>query len=285
MNFVDWPTVVETFRGKRVAIVGSGPGSLENAPGLVDGYDVVVRVNNYKTGSAQGHRCDVYYSFFGTSIKKSRDALLADGVKLCISKLPNGAPIDSAWHKANGKTAGIDYRYVYRNRAAWWPCPVYVPDNERFLAKFDLLGQHQPTTGFAAILDVLACEPAEVFLTGFDMFTSGVHNVDEKWKPGNPDDPHGHRPDLELQWLRENSDRITADARLTALLDPSIGRLNGITDKERTALSLAAALWNVLIEMGEHSESDMQEHQRDIHDIQHRVMARVARRLNPDFFR
>jgi hypothetical protein len=218
LRFVPFSDAAARLRGKDVAVVGSGPGSLSNVPGFVDSHDVVVRVNNYKTGDAQGYRCDVFYSFFGTSIKKSREDLMRDGVTLCMSKLPNSQPIDSEWHRARGKLAGIDYRYIYINRASWWFCDTFVPDDSHFLEKFSLLGQHQPTTGFAAILDVLACEPKSVFLTGFDGFTSGVHNVDEKWKPGDPSDPICHRPDLELAWLRANAQRLSFDETLAALL-------------------------------------------------------------------
>ncbi len=217
-RFVSFEEVAERFCSKRVAIVGSGPGCAENEPGFVDGHDLVVRVNNWKIGVAQGRRADVHYSFFGTSIRKSAYDLHCAGVTLCMCKLPNSHPIDSEWHRARGKMVGIDYRYIYTNRAAWWPCPVFVPDDARFLAKFNLLGRHQPTTGFAAILDVLECEPTSVYLTGFDGFTSQIHNVDEPWREKNTDDPIGHRPDLELAWLKANKHRLTFDKTLAALL-------------------------------------------------------------------
>lgn len=219
MRFVSFEEVAERFRGKRVAIVGSGPGCLDNKPGFVDRHDVVVRVNNHKIGGAQGFRTDVHYAFFGTSIRKTREELIGEGVKLVMCKLPNSQPIDSDWHRARGKLAGIDYTYIYRNRAAFWFCDTFIPDDAQFLAKFNLLGQHQPTTGFAAILDVLECEPASVYLTGFDGFTSGVHNVDEPWRAKNTDDPICHRPDLELAWLKANKDRLTFDKRLSEILE------------------------------------------------------------------
>lgn len=218
MRFVSFCDVRPVFEGRKVAIVGSGPGSLANVPGFVDGHDVVVRVNNFKTGPAQGFRTDVHYSFYGTSIRKDRDELIRGGVKLCMAKCPNSKPIESEWHERMGKQVGIDFRYIYRNRAAWWFCDTFVPDDEHFLASFNLLERHIPTTGFAAILDVLACAPASLFLTGFDGFSSGVHNVDEAWKPGNPQDPICHRPDLELAWIRANAHRMTFDNLLSAVL-------------------------------------------------------------------
>lgn len=220
MKRAAWDDVAKVFAGRAVAIVGSGPGCAENEPGFVDGHDVVVRVQNYKTGPGQGFRCDVHYSFYGTSVKTTAAQLLADGCRLCMCKLPDSQPIESEWHRARGKLAGIDYRYIYRQRAAWWPCDVFVPDDARFLEKFNTLGRHQPTTGFSAILDVLACAPRALYLTGFDGFASGLHNVDERWKPGDPGDPICHRPDLELAWLKQNATRypVTFDQRLATLL-------------------------------------------------------------------
>ena len=205
MPFVTYEHAAGYFRGKSVALVGSAPSVLGNDPGLVDSYDVVCRVNNYKLGTPQGERTDVHYSFYGTSIRNTRADLIRDGVKLCWCKCPNAKPIESAWHERNGKQAGIDFRYIYRNRARWWFCDTYVPDAASFLAKFELLDGHIPTTGFAAILDLLSCAPQHLYLTGFDFFTSGLHNVNERWRDGDPRDPIGHRPGVEAQWLANNA--------------------------------------------------------------------------------
>ncbi len=207
MRFIERFEVAERFRGRTVAIVGSAPSSLANPPTLVDSHDIVVRVNNYKTGDAQGHRCDVHYAFYGTSIRKTIPDLKNDGVTLCMCKCPNSKPIESPWHEASGKQAGIDYRYIYRNRQPWWFTDTYIPSDETFLKKFELLGKHQPTTGFAAILDIIEFNPTYIFLTGFDFFTSGMHNVDEPWREKNLDDPIRHRPDLELDWIARNYSR------------------------------------------------------------------------------
>lgn len=221
-RFVTFAHVAERFMGKTVAIVGSAPSVLDNAPGFIDSHDVVLRINNYKCiDERTGFRCDVHYSFFGTSIRKTSDELKRDGVKLCMCKLPDSQPIDSAWHRARGKMAGIDYRYIYRNRAAWWFCDTFVPGDRMFLEKFELLDRHQPTTGFSAILDVVACYPARAYLTGFDFFTSGLHNVDEPWREKNKGaDPICHRPDLEMAWIAQNMDRhpMTFDVKMASLL-------------------------------------------------------------------
>ena len=220
MRFVSFSEAAEYIRGKSVAVVGSAPSVLDNSPGMIDSHDVVVRANNYKTGPAAGHRCDVHYSFYGTSIRKTRDELAGDGVKLCMNKCPDSKPIECEWHERMGKQIGIDFRYIYEYRKAFWFCDTFVPDDARFLRSFELLGRHIPSTGFAAILDVLDCEPSSVYLTGFDFFGSGLHNVNERWKPGNPADPIGHSPAREAAALVKLAQQrvLALDARLAEIV-------------------------------------------------------------------
>lgn len=226
-RFVTREQVAERFKGKTVAIVGSAPSVLKNAPGVIDSHDIVVRVNNYKLiGEATGKRTDVHYSFYGTSIRVPREQLQRDGVTLCMSKLPDARPIECDWHKDRGKEAGIDYRYIYRNRASWWFCDTYIPTSEVFLDKFELLGRHQPTTGFAAILDLFSFECARLYLTGFDFFASQLHNVNEPWPVGkNQDDPIRHMPELEAKWvgkfLKQYPSLFTADDELRQIFERS----------------------------------------------------------------
>ena len=218
MRFIGKSDVRARLEGRRVCIVGSGPGVLDNAPGFIDGHDVVVRVNNYKLSAATGRRTDVHYSFYGNSIRTTAAELKRDGVTLCMCKCPNAQAIQSEWHRRHGKMPGVDVRWIYLKRALFWFCDTYVPDVAAFLSHFALLGNHVPTTGFAAILDVLSCEPAELYLTGFDFFRSGVHNVDERWSEKNTEDPIGHVPERELAWLAgqlPNLPHVSCDARLT----------------------------------------------------------------------
>ncbi|MBC7907039.1 MAG: hypothetical protein H7Y60_09880 [Rhodospirillaceae bacterium] len=60
--------------------------------------------------------------------------------------------------------------------------------------------------------------------------------------------------------------------------------MTALTTKEQRAIELTAQLWNVLVELGGHHPADMAETARDIHNIQNRVMARVACRAHPDLF-
>lgn len=225
MRFVSFADVADKMRGRSVAVVGSGPSSLSNEPGLVDSHEVVVRVNNYKLGASQGSRTDIHYSFYGSSIRKSAEELKRDGVSMCLCKCPDSKPLRSAWHEQMRKMEGIDFRYIYARRKGFWFCDTFIPDDERFLRKFRMLGERIPTTGFCALIDVLDCDPAHVFVTGFDFFSSGIHNVDEKWRPGNPHDPIGHAPERELQWLASNAGSypLVYDAVLESLVKEKRG--------------------------------------------------------------
>jgi hypothetical protein len=218
MAFCSREKVAEYFAGKSVAIVGSGPGCLNNEHGFIDSHDVVVRVNNYRTSDGTGYRTDVFYSFHGSSIKKSVDELKEDGVRLVMCKCPDSKFMDSEWHRRMGKPHGVDFRYIYELRRNWWFCDTYVPSTEEFVASFDLLNQHIPSTGFSAILAALSFDPKSVYLTGFDFFRSRVHNVSEPWRPGNPDDPIGHAPERERDWIKDNASRMTFDTTLRRIL-------------------------------------------------------------------
>jgi hypothetical protein len=215
--FCDKERVQEMLQDKIVAIVGSGPGSLSNKGGFIDSHEVVIRVNNYKLMGGTGQRTDVFYSFFGVSIKKSAVNLKHDGVKLCMAKCPNTQIMESEWHRDNGHMNGVDFRQIYQRRKDFWFCDTYVPTTEEFMANFNLLEGHVPTTGFAALLDVLSYSPAHVYLTGFDFFTSKLHNVNEHWKKVNPDDPIGHVPMAERRWFIDNMDNlpVSMDRRLS----------------------------------------------------------------------
>jgi hypothetical protein len=220
MEFVDIEYCKEFFRDKTVALFGSAPSCYNNDCKAIDKHDLIVRVNNFVYNGHQeevGHRTDVFYSFFGSSVKKDIADLKNQGVKLCMSKLPNDKPFESEWHKANNMPYGVDYRYVYKKRAPWWFCDTYVPETEHFMELFNLLGQHQPTTGFSAIWELLQYDIKSLYITGYDFFRSKMHNGNQKWRAKNHDDPYKHVPEREAQLLGEwakSDPRIRLDRKL-----------------------------------------------------------------------
>lgn len=217
---VDLKYIQDFFRGKSVALIGSAPSCLENIGTKIDGHDIVVRVNNYKVrgiAARVGQRCDVFYSFFGSSIRKTRQELKADGVRLLMCKCPDAECHITEWHRAKGKENGGDFRWIYRMRSGFWFCETYVPTRERYMTFFERLGKHVPTTGFAAFLEIAETECRSLYVTGFDFFSSGRHNVNEPWREKNTDDPVRHLPAEEAKIMREmvaKDKRITVDKAL-----------------------------------------------------------------------
>jgi hypothetical protein len=122
-------------------------------------------------------------------------------VGLCIAKYPNDVYL--ARHPNSNKTYPVDYRHIYRARASWWFTPVYVPDLTEWAAKIQVLNCN-PTTGFSALIDILAANPAELYLTGFDFFQSKQHELNRPWRPVLTSDPLAHQPQREFKWLRQN---------------------------------------------------------------------------------
>jgi hypothetical protein len=49
-------------------------------------------------------------------------------------------------------------------------------------------------------------------------------------------------------------------------------------------LDLTAQLWNAFLDLPDRHPSDAEEMAHDIHNIQHRVMARLAVRTHPELF-
>ena len=220
-NWLTYEQVAEIFNGKTVAIVGSAPTVLENDGNYIDSHDIVVRVNNYKLKPEKtGKRTDVHYSFYGNSIKKTSDELKKDGVYLCMCKVPDANTIESEWHKKNGKQFGVDFRWIYARRAQWWFCDTYAPTKPHFMKYFTLCGNRMPTTGFQCILEILSFNISKAYITGFDFFESKIHNVNEVWRPGRLDDPIGHNPKTEKEYiLHLNDDRVIYDKHINRLRD------------------------------------------------------------------
>ena len=222
------------FRDKRVCVVGSAPSGLDNDGEYIDSFDVIVRVNNYKTKGRDKHgrnydftgnigsRTDYHYSYYGGAIRKTNEELKRDGVKAFLCKCPNDVCHVTEWHKQNNQIQGGDFRPIYRRRADFWQdTPVYIPHKAHYMQLFEILNKHVPSTGLACIWEVIGGKPKELYITGFDFMTTPIHNVNETWKKGREDDPVKHdfyaEKKLVNRWVKDN-DFIHVDNRLKEVL-------------------------------------------------------------------
>lgn len=203
------------FSGKTVAIVGSAPTVLDNIRADIEGYDEIIRINNYKTKGIDplrnrpydytanvGNRTDWHYSFYGSSIRKTQEELKADRIKGHLCKCPDNNCHMTAWHEKMGWQKGCDFRWIYRVRQNYWVAPVYIPEREHYLKCFNLLNKHVPTTGFCCVWEFINIKPKRLYITGFDFFESGKHNIDDMWRPGRADDPICHVPRVEYKYVK-----------------------------------------------------------------------------------
>ena len=76
-----------------------------------------------------------------------------------------------------------------------------------------------------------------------------------------------------------------AERYQVVLVDLIESEAAGLTQAERGIINLTAELWNATSALPDQHPCDLNELQRDIHNIQNRIMARLARRAHPEVFR
>lgn len=213
-KFLSFSEIIQELWAERICIVGSGPSILDNPDGLIDSFPWVIRINNYKVlDNRTGKRTDIVYSYWGNAMRKTAQDLMNDNVKFLMCKCPN------EWCHNDG--AGGDFRWIYKQRGNFWGYPVYIPKKDDYMKYFDLLGGHVPSTGFACILDIMQISNVKVYLTGFDFFESKIHNLNEPWRLKHPDDPIGHVPDKEKEYVKKlfKKGKIEVDKHLRKILE------------------------------------------------------------------
>ena len=87
-NFISLDQMRARFKGKSIAVIGSGPTALLNSGEHIDSHDLIIRIQNYKMRgfeSQVGSRTDVHYSFYGMSMRKTAKELQEDGVSLACA--------------------------------------------------------------------------------------------------------------------------------------------------------------------------------------------------------
>lgn len=180
MNFLNY------IQNKTVLIVGGGPLAIQNKEWF-NSFDIIVRLNNYKKLSDT--RTDIFFSYFGRNIKKTKEELIKDGVKYCINKCPN---LDMTLSLSIYNVTMTDYRWIYDFRKNWWFCPLVSLTEKELINQIIKLNGNMPTVGLSAVMYFSNLNIKSLDIIGFDCFESGVHNLNEKW-----DNSGNHRPDLE----------------------------------------------------------------------------------------
>jgi hypothetical protein len=163
-----------------VAVVGNAGylGELEQG-GLIDRYDIVIRLNNFRTAGHEhsvGTRCDIFLTNFFTDIDFGRPELRA--VPLIAGSVPNNL--------RKARDAGLFHRHgehLADGMARLARHEVFVPSEEEFHHARALSGG-APSTGFMALRLALGhLRWRRIFLTGFSFFRGREHYFGDEAAP------------------------------------------------------------------------------------------------------
>lgn len=201
-NQVTWLQIDREIRGKRVVVTGSAPSVLQNDGDEIDRFDTIVRANGTdndiaKYGDKIGHRTDIHYSFYGTSVRRTVEGLKKERVKYLWSKIPyaNYTPYYKFY---DGEPQGMLNFRKYFDNFRFAGIPIYLPKIKDLMKECKVVDRMM-TSGVSAIRSILQHEPKELYITGFTFFDEGIHNIDEphKLKAG------GHKSNEEREYVKK----------------------------------------------------------------------------------
>jgi hypothetical protein len=215
-SWSSFPAVAACGTGS-VAVVGNA-GYLRNlAQGhLIDGCDLVIRMNNFEIAGFEpwvGSRVDVFFTNFFTDIRYERSEL--GGVKHIVASVPNN------FRKARRQQ--IHHRHsehLVAGLRAMQRTEVFVPGWEEFRELVRQWGSF-PSTGMMAVLfalDFLPC--ARLYITGFSFFQGTAH-----YFPDQPASARNHDFFRERELFRTllaphlASGRVVVDPVMQGLLE------------------------------------------------------------------
>jgi Glycosyltransferase family 29 (sialyltransferase) len=157
-----------------IALVGNAGYLAElNQGDLIDGHDLVIRMNNFRTEGFEqnvGRRTDIFLTNFFTDIDYSRPELVQPS--LIVSSSPN------TFRKRRRR--GIHLRhapFITDGMRQLGRSTVFVPSTEWFIEQIGQIGRY-PTTGAVGVLLLLkqlASVCGEIYVTGFSFFEGRCH--------------------------------------------------------------------------------------------------------------
>ena len=173
-------------RGKRVCITGPSKCVLRNPPGLIESYDIVVRLNSTwpvqpERHARMGERCDVWYyccnqSAYGREIAKIVSVDDLAGLNF-VRLMPhvNHKPVSYFFRQmcsADGHLDVLEPTSEYLTisgmiRTHSIPHADFQHNSTmRYLKRHQERHDRPVNTGFFAICELLDCDPAELYITG-----------------------------------------------------------------------------------------------------------------------
>lgn len=210
------------IRGKNVVILGSSPSVLNNNASHIHSFDTICRVNGtdadtYRYQKQIGTRTDIHYSFYGSSIARSADALKKEGCKMLVSKIPY-CNFTEHYTYGDEERRGVLNFNKYFDNFRFSGIRLYLPHTWDLIEECKIVNR-MLTSGVSGIRKILSYHPKQLYITGFDFFESKTHNVSQPWKNGNG----GHKTESEREYVKklynENKNVIIIDDTLKKIFD------------------------------------------------------------------
>ena len=214
------------WKGASLAIVGNAGYLRDRSQGtLIDGHDLVLRMNNFQTAGWEncvGTRTDVFLSTFWHDVRLENIAQRK--AKWIVASVPNNFRKRPEIHVRHGERVTAGLLKLHRQE-------VFVPDETYFVRLCRQLGS-QPTTGAMALflaLDHLLPVCSQIYVTGFSFFHGAAflpagcashYYTDQQTVPTN------HDLDAEIHLFREllappiAAGRIKLDPVMSQILQP-----------------------------------------------------------------
>lgn len=211
------PALAE-FQDSTLAIVGNAGYLAELGQGEhLDGHDLVLRMNNFRTAGFElqvGTRTDIFFTTFHQDVKLANPDIAE--ASLLIASVPYNHRRDRRRGvlQKHGEQIIAGLNQLGRQQ-------VYVPKWDFFLAQQQAIGKY-PTSGAMAILlatQYLLPVCRSVFVTGFSFFRGPSHYFSDQQVT-----PRNHNPEREELFIREllrphvAAGKVTLDARMQAQL-------------------------------------------------------------------
>ena len=203
-------------RGKRVCITGPSKGVLRNPPGLVESYDLVVRLNatwpvKPERQERIGRRCDIlYHACCGNRDVADMVAAAEFASTKFVRLLPD--PRQYKTLERATKVHSIPHAYFHHTKTA------------RYLKTYDERPIRFMNTGFFAICELLDCDVAELYITGITFNCEDVYEGYPSFSKGvrrrqGPETFHNSDRLFEIfKRIRTKDPRIRVDATLADII-------------------------------------------------------------------
>jgi hypothetical protein len=183
--------ILNTFQGKRVAIVGPSPHLIGKNIGVeIDKYDIVCRVNDVHPGAYEndyGKRTDVIFHNCGTRFidtfgeRLKNNSSVAHQLKCVICPCVKALGSDNDWPSWDeNRISNVVGNFAKIND---FNIPFYWIGIKNYKEIFNAIGS-EPNAGQTALYLILAHNPKELLITGYSFYAQGDYPA-QSHRPGH----------------------------------------------------------------------------------------------------